>query len=544
MRIVAVLMALFAGTAAFGAEENVSVPWSELKALYRESVERELAKEAVPVAKVPFVYSMDEARYTLDVDADGARGEAVLSGTVVSGEPEAIPLLGGEAVITEVREVSGGRVLCASGGRMLFLPESGGGAFRLTAGFLVRPQEENRARTVSWGIPYALQNALALELSPECRLLGAPGVADADGTYYFPAGTELSVKYLGPEGLAAAAAIEVDLLSHIRVRDNRIVVGVTLRPVRAVTGPLTLQVSENAVCASSSLKASQIKKLGADRYELTLPADDAASVSLELVLDGRPADGAISFALPAIEGNTGQQGRFTVQEPDDKEIAVAANGLLASIPVERLGPAWAEEVQGVSTYMTVPDGEPVTLTVQQFRAVAAPSTVLECQHFFSAFEENGNVLSVLILDVPPDVGPRLTLKAVPESEVWSLTVNEAKKSLYASEGGDWIVPLAAGQTSHVELAFLQKGPKLGLHGRIEMTVPESGLPSREMRIGVALPARVELLSVEGPVSPADGKAWKRPSALTGKPYSFSRSFYKGDGMKLEMAYKEPINPMP
>lgn len=70
-------------------------------------------------------------------------------------------------MITEVREITGGRVLCAAfGGRMLFLPEDGG-AFRLTAAFLVRPQEANRARTVSWDIPYALQNALALKLSPD-----------------------------------------------------------------------------------------------------------------------------------------------------------------------------------------------------------------------------------------------------------------------------------------------------------------------------------------------------------------------------------------
>lgn len=311
-----------------------------------------------------------------------------------------------------------------------------------------------------------------------------------------------------------------------------------------VAGPLILRVPEASVCTASSLKPSQIKELGPDRYELMLRPDETESVSMDFALGGLSEEGEMSFSLPSIEGNTVQQGRFVVEEPDDKQIAVTANGLLTSLPVERLGPAWMQEVQGVSTYMTVPDGEPITLTVQQFQPVVAPSTVLECQHFFSAFEENGNVLSVLILDVPPDVGPRMTLKAVPDSEVWSLTVNEAKKSLYASEGGDWIIPLAAGQTSHVELAFLQKGSKLGLHGRIEMTVPESGLPSREMRIGVALPARVELLSVEGPVSAADGKAWKRPAALTGKPYFFSRSFYKGDGMKLEMSYKEPINPMP
>jgi hypothetical protein len=52
---------------------------------------------------------------------------------------------------------------------------------------------------------------------------------------------------------------------------------------------------------------------------------------------------------------------------------------------------------------------------------------------------------------------------------------------------------------------------------------------------------VELLSLDGTVSPARGESWKRPAEFIGKPYYFSRSFYKGEGMSLALAYKEPVN---
>ncbi len=145
------------------------------------------------------------------------------------------------------------------------------------------------------------------------------------------------------------------------------------------------------------------------------------------------------------------------------------------------------------------------------------------------------------MDVPPDVGARMELKAVPDSEIWSLMVNGARRRVYGGEQDTWIIPLASGQVSHVELAFLRKGPKLGLQGRLEALVPESGLPSQDVRVGVALPARVELLSMEGPVSAASGEAWKLPTEFVGKPYFFTRSFYNGEGMRLAISYKEPVN---
>ncbi|MBE7558582.1 hypothetical protein HS125_06430 [bacterium] len=105
-----------------------------------------------------------------------------------------------------------------------------------------------------------------------------------------------------------------------------------------------------------------------------------------------------------------------------------------------------------------------------------------------------------------------------------------------------MIPLDADELSHVELALLAQGDRLGLHGRLETILPETGLAARRLCVGIALPERVQLLSLEGPVSPAPGATWKLPPDFIGKPYLFSRAFHKGEGMKLAVSYKEPVKP--
>ena len=545
MRVVVVLIvSLVVCVTVFG-DEGGFIPWSEFKSLYRDSVEREILKQAIeeaPAQKVPQVYSIDEARYKLHVGSENAQGEVLLSGRVVSGGPEPIPLFGDQAVLTGIERVTGGTILCAKDDdRMSFLPNEDSQEFQLTASFLLRPQEDNRSRIISFDIPHALRNSLELKLPPDSRLMEAPGIADVDRIYHFSASRCLTVKYLDKQGLAAVTTIELDALSRISVQKNRILIATSFLPIRSVPVALVLQAPQGAKYVSSSLKASWIKMLDHDRYELNIPPGEKGLFSIEFALNALTDDGEMSCSLPTIEGNTGQQGRFILEEPDDGQVTVTAEGWVSDIPVERLGPIFARDLEKNHSYMKVSANEIINLTIKRFQHVSTPTTVLDCQYLFSSFEENGNILSVLVMDVPPEVGSRMRLKSVPDGEIWSLTVNGAKRRVYASEQDRWIIPLESGQVSHVELAFLRKGPKLGLQGRIEAVVPETGLPSQDVRVGVALPARVELLSIEGPVSAAPGEDWTLPTEFVGKPHFFSRSFYKGEGMRLAISYKEPVN---
>lgn len=546
MRVLVVLILLMIAAVPLIAEEGVVIPWEEFKSLYRESIEREITNKLAQPVPAPQVYSIDEARYRVELDRAGARVEALISGRVLSGTPQPIPLFGKDSVVTVVEQATGGSVTSCEDGRMAFLPEATQTGFQVVVQFLVEAKDDNGARAVKLDIPPALQNALELTTAADMSVIEAPGILDAQGARHFAACSNLTIRYADTKQVEAATAvemahvIELDSVSRITLQGDRLFIASYFLPTRALPDTLVLTAPRGAKYISSSLRPSSLSRLENDRYELRVPSDPKGIFSIEFVLEN-VNEGSFSLTLPTIEGNNGRQGRFVVEEPEDGQVTVTAEELVSQIPVERLGEALVPAIATSRYFMSIPPNGTITLTPRRFEQVATPTTVLASQQFFASFDENGTVLSVLVMAVPPEVGPRLKLKAVPGAEIWSLKVNKAGKKVYAGEEGAWMIPLDSGQTSLVELAFLQQGPKLGLQGRLEAVMPETGLPSQEVLVGVALPPRVDLLSVEGPVSPGKGQQCELPAEFVGKPYWFGRSFHKGEGLTLAISYKEPVN---
>lgn len=61
-------------------------------------------------------------------------------------------------------------------------------------------------------------------------------------------------------------------------------------------------------------------------------------------------------------------------------------------------------------------------------------------------------------------------------------------------------------------------------------------------MSITLPRRIELLSLDGPISPLyDMEGFKLPKGFEGKHYLFQRAFYDGSAMDLAIAYKEPAD---
>ncbi len=178
----------------------------------------------------------------------------------------------------------------------------------------------------------------------------------------------------------------------------------------------------------------------------------------------------------------------------------------------------------------------------RYKTVDSPPIILDSVTCFTSFEESGNILSVLAMKVPPEAGDHFKIKSIPDTSIWSLKINGKKMKVYSS--GDkndyWILPLAKGKSSNIELAVLRKGKKIGLHGRLELSLPKMELPSRKVNIAIGLPPRVQLMSFEGSVAPDSKFNLKAPEEFIGKPYYFSRSFYKGEGINIAISYKEPI----
>lgn len=544
--ISAALIILALGVAA-QADEGILPPWEEFKVLYRKSIEQELLQDAAQPLNDELLFSIDTAHYDLTVSGGRILGKAALSGKILSGEPEPIPLFGNELALLDIQEISGGALFYSTEEQHLqFLPEGGSGEFRMSFTFLPQQQEENGEQSICLAVPPAIRNVLRLHLPEDKHLVYAPGMADENGVYHFPALSQLCVRYVDADAALSPplSIIEVDSITHLRVGKNRVMLKTQFQPVRTIPGVLTLHAPVGAQFIASTPGVVKVKNAAEDQYEIVLPTDVQTPFSLDFIVDGWNDEEETSLVLPFIENNIGMEGRFVVEEAEEGQVIVEAEGLVTGIPVEKLGDAFAATLPKNLFYMKAPPQTLLRLSYEPFTAMETPVTVLASQEFYTSFAESGAALSVLRLEVPPEVGRHLRIASIEGADIWSVTVNEVARTVYTDNLKRWVVPLDGSVPSRVEMAFLRQGTKLSLHGDLTTVIPETGLPSRELLVGIALPTRVDLLSLEGPVSPVSEKALQLPEEFQGKQHFFSHAFYKGEQIILSIAYKEPVNQKP
>lgn len=537
MRRIPMVLLCLGALCAYGGESDF--PWAELKELYRSQITHELlAAEAKPESAPVAV--IDAARYRLHIGAERVEGEVEIAGRLISGMPVAMPLFGPALVLREVGEVVGASLIPAGeGGGVRLLPVAGAESFRVAATFLVQSVEERGAHSLTLTIPSALLSQVQLQLDDGLRLLEAPGIPGPAGEYYLATAGTLQLRYTTATAELERLAPEVDLFTRVVVSPRRVLLEIHGAPARALSEGAVFRLPAGAQLLNTSLKPSEFVPDAGGGYALARAGDSLSPFEVECALT-IPEDGsALSFSLPAIDGNVGREGRFLVVEPDDGQVVVQGENLVTNIPIAQLGEGF--EVGGSTHFMRMPTAQPITLTVTRFKAEKVMDTVLETQTLHVTFDETGRSLSTLRLELPADIGPRLVLEPVAGSEIWSLAVNGAAKQVYTDAQGAWVVPLDSGQVSVVELAFLREGEPVGLHGTLQVDVPQTGLGAKTLFIGVDLPKRVELQSVEGPVNTTPASEAARPTGLTDTPYVFTQPFYKGGGMRMSVTYKEPVN---
>jgi hypothetical protein len=292
---------------------------------------------------------------------------------------------------------------------------------------------------------------------------------------------------------------------------------------------------------STSLAAAHIHRKNEGRLQVHVPSGSLLPFSIiqaRTQPDGEPIE---AFSLPFVPTNSGSQGNLVLEQPHHHHIRLVQPAEPARLPLA----AAAEEITAVlgSTgyFLRLPPQTALTIALRRFSEISVPPIVLDTVAFYTAVEENGNQLSTLVLDVPADAGSRLAVKVAEKASIWRLLVNGIPRNVYSQEDGTWMIPLDSGQVSHIELAVLTQGDKLGLQGRLSTRVPATGLPCQRLVVGIALPERVELLSVEGAVSPAVNDPPDPPASfMVVRAYYFTRAFYKGESLPLAVAYKEPV----
>lgn len=515
--------------AASQAQNTVTVPWAEFKDLYTQQLESSLKKQ-LGVEAAP-LYTLDEADYQITLAENGASGRIALRGQALRGQPEPIALFGNELAVTGVQEAQGAALLSDGARYKLFIQNQE--PFRLAFGVALAVQEDERSRFVALRAPAAVKNALHLTVPEGLRLIEEPGLHQADGSYFVAPGAELKIRF--ERSAATEAAPTVDTFSRIELQGAKLQLTAYFIPARATTAPLRVRLA-GAQTVGTSLKPSWIKDDGDGSWAITLPRDWREPFSLDFEI----AANAPAIALPRIDGNQGREGEFQIREPVEARITASAQGLQSGLPDSRLPPALRATAGVVGVYARLAEGA-LTLAIERFDAVSAPAMVLDAIHLYVSFSDNGAALSVLRLELPAQAGQKLEIKPIAGAEVWSLTVNGEPRSLYAQQSGQWVIPLAEGKDSVVELAYLQKGEKLGLKGRLEVAAPATGLAARRLNVAVALAERVELVAIEGDLEPAQGAHWPQVQGFTGRPYFFSQPFYRGAALNAAIFYKEPLD---
>lgn len=541
--IIAAALLLFA-TEAFP-EETVSVPWPEFRALFEQNLERKFEARQ-PKAPLPQVHTLDSAVYRLAFKDGHVQGRFTLTGRVLEGGPEAIPLFQTALVIDTIENVSGGHLLCRpeSSPAIVFYPQ-GPGPFTIEATFLAPLVEDHRQGTVSFAIPKALNNIVHFGADDLPRLLSEPGIQAPDGGFRFAACDRLTLKVAKADAAREKVAPKVDLFSTLRWESGTLLLETFFWPRQPLPVTCEVQTPRGFSLVSTSLAAADLHQVDETRFQVRAPSGAALPFSMIQARRQPENDLFEAFVLPFIPGNSGSQGNLVLEQPHHHHIRVAQPADPARLPLA----AAAEEVQAVlgqtGYFLRLDPETPLTLALRRFREISVPPIVLDTVAFYTAVEENGNQLSTLVLDVPADAGGRLAVKAAEEARIWRLLVNGTPRNVYSQEDGTWMIPLDSGQVSHVELAVLTQGDKLGLQGRLSAQMPATGLPCQRLVVGIALPERVDLLSVEGAVSPAVNDPLDPPASfLVGRPYYFTRAFYKGESLSLAVAYKEPVKHMP
>lgn len=539
--IITFLAATLLATSAW-AGDTVAVPWQEIKQLYRESIERGIKDRSIPDKPV---HSIDEAQYDIQISPLHARGSVTVKGRQLLGKPIPIPLLGSEIALTDVRSSLGGALLSGQDHDtgIAFLPD-GMGPFEIQVDFICPLKPEGRFQKLKMQIPVALKNTLTLDADGIRHLVPSDDMTRVKKVFHFNARHELDLGFIADADKVPGAAPELELFSIVQVLEKQVVIRTTCLPAAPPSSAVTVVVPQGFSFSRASRHGDAIKPLDKNHIRISPNFWDRKPFDLVFIRPRTLETRKFELSLPKVRNNQSRDHYFHLSATEDGEIIFPEDLQPKRLPAKTLGAALASAAGRLDPVLKAPVDHQLRFEIARWQQVPVPAVVLDTVTFYTAFEENGHILSVLSLQAPPSTGDKIRIKPLADARVWSLKVNGRSRGVYTDDAGDWIIPLPEGRAADVELAFLRKGKKLGLAGRLETILPRTGLQSRQVRVGIALPGRIKLVSLEGDISPDPVAPKVIPAEFVGDPYYFSRSFFSGDALHLALSYKEPAKGKP
>ncbi len=518
------------------AADSATVPWNEFKELYTEHLESKRKKDEDRKSDAPPGYTLRRAEMVVRAAGDTATGEIVIAGESLAPPPVIVPLIGDLTTVSGVRDEQGGNVLRAA--NAVAFRSNASGPFQVTLDVVLPVRQERHERVFDLPAAAAITNALRIELPPGSRLTDAPGIAGPDGRRYIAAGQTQTIRYVNEQEAINAMPPAIDIFTEITVHQHRLRLTSLLAPAQPVTRAFELALPAGARVVSATLQDKWWRLQDDGHYRIELPSDLDRAPEIVAEVDA-PVMKSLRLLLPRIRDNIGSEGNFTVREPVHTRITVQGAELRGNLPAEQLPTAIRERWPALADFDYAGEDHPITIAFEPLAAISTPTIVLDAVTFYTAYGEDGQLLTTLRLDVPASVGTRLRLKPVADAQVWSVTVNGVRRDMLKEDDRAWIVPLDGNAAAQVEIALISRHERPALRGRLQLTLPETGLSARALYYGLALPKRLELASMDSELAPEDPGRLAHPEYFKGSTYLFTRSFYRGEAIPIALVYREP-----
>ncbi len=528
------------------ADSSLTLPWDEFKTLYTEKIQQQFDQDTKKKI-IKSIVSIDEAHYKVSIDGSEALVDVLIRGKQLQGKPEPLALFNHNVAISQINNVEGGAIISDDTGYLLYIDSSTENkTFQVNLTLVVSLLEDRQSQKLSFNIPEAVRNILDVELPLETDLIEHPGIQQSVQRYYFSPDNELTLRF-ADSSKRDQQIVDVDTFTQIELEGDKYVFTFHCVPDHFSKQNIELAFQSPLRYLDSSLPSSRLKSSGLNKLNINTGQHEASEFSIRFEVDAK--DSLADIQLPFFTENIGQEGIFQILEPVEARISLTSEKIQRDLSYNRLPMSIKNSIkQNVNVggnYQKIEKSQSFNLDLKRFDAVEAPQIVLNELFFYTSFAENGNEISVIRMELPKQAGDRLVLNPIPNTEIWSLLVNGKKKEVFTQTNDDhktiWVIPLEENERSIVELTYIQNHKKLGLEGRLSITVPETGLAAEKVFVSVGLTDRVELVAVEGDLTPAETAQCPVVKSFTGKPYIFQYPFYRGKALEAAIFYKEPLD---
>ena len=523
------------------ADSSLTLPWDEFKTLYTEKIQQQFEldkKKEIPET----IISIDEAHYKVSIDGSEALIDVLIRGKQLQGKPEPLPLFDHNVAISQINNVEGGAIISNESGYLFYIdPTTDNKTFQANLTLVVSLLEDRQSQKLSFNIPTAVRNVLDVELPLETDLIEHPGIQQSLQRYYFSPDTELTLRF-ADSTKRDQQIVDVDTFTQIELEGDKYVFTFNCIPDHFSKQNIELAFQSPLRYLDSSLPASRVKSSGLNKLTVNTGRNENSEFTIRFEADA--AESLADLQLPMFVENIGQEGSFQIIEPVEAQISLSGEKIQRDLSFNRLPVSIKQNVDVDGKYQKIEKSQSFNLDLKRFDAVEAPQIILNELFFYTSFAENGNEISVIRMELPKQAGDRLVLNPIPNTEIWSLLVNGKKEEAFTRKNTGqepvWVIPLEENERSIVELTYIQNHKKLGLEGRLSIIVPETGLAAHKVFVSVGLTDRVELVAVEGDLTPAETAQCPIVKSFTGKPYIFQYPFYRGKALEAAIFYKEPL----